>query len=213
MERGGSLARLVLAAALVAGVSYLWITASGMDGALVTVWKGSGVALLALWCAMQARSLDGWLISAVMALCAAGDVLLETHGQIAGALAFLAGHVVAIGLYLRNRRDALTLSQKLLAALIPPVAVFKAWGLTGDPMAALYALFLGVMASTAWISRFPRYRTGIGALMFVASDLLIFARMGPFAGMAWVSFAIWGLYFGGQALIAIGVVRTLQTDG
>ena len=78
-------------------------------------------------------------------------------------------------------------------------------------MAALYALFLGVMASCAWISRFPRYRTGIGALMFVASDLLIFARMGPFAGMAWVSPAIWGLYFGGQALIAIGVMRTLQS--
>jgi uncharacterized membrane protein YhhN len=46
----------------------------------------------------------------------------------------------------------------------------------GAPGVALYSLGLALMAATAWLSRFPRYRVGIGALMFVVSDLLIFGR-------------------------------------
>jgi uncharacterized membrane protein YhhN len=48
------------------------------------------------------------LLVAVMAFGALGDVLLETSGMTVGALAFLAGHVVAIVLYLRNRRPRLS---------------------------------------------------------------------------------------------------------
>jgi len=79
-------------------------------------------------------------------------------------------------------------------------------------MIGIYTAFVASMAAAAWISRFPRYRTGIGAMMFLASDLLIFARMGPLAGDAWVSLAIWGLYLGGQVLITLGVTRTLGTE-
>ncbi len=68
------------------------------------------------------------------------------------------------------------------------------------------------MAASAGASRFPRYRVGIGALMFLGSDLLIFARMGPLPGSPLPGLLIWPLYFGGQALIAWGVVRTLA-DG
>ncbi|WP_374139868.1 hypothetical protein [Sphingomonas sp. 32-62-10] len=58
----------LLGAALIAGASYLpadWLLA---DGPLLVAWKGAGVALLALWAARQARSLDGWLLAAIMAL-------------------------------------------------------------------------------------------------------------------------------------------------
>ena len=65
------------------------------------------------------------------------------------------------------------------------------------------------MAASAWISRFPRYRVGLGAVMFVASDLLIFAKMGPLAGSLIPVLLIWPLYFIGQALIAWGAVTTL----
>ena len=68
------------------------------------------------------------------------------------------------------------------------------------------------MAATAWISRFPRYWTGLGAVLFVISDLLIFARMGPLAGSAVPGLLIWPIYFTGQAMIAMGVVRTLEED-
>jgi uncharacterized membrane protein YhhN len=66
------------------------------------------------------------------------------------------------------------------------------------------------MAALAWKSRFSRQWVGIGALMFVVSDLLIFARSGPLEGQAWVGYAIWTLYFGGQLLIVLGVTRTLE---
>jgi hypothetical protein len=60
------------------------------------------------------------------------------------------------------------------------------------------------MAACAWNSNFPRYRVGLGAMAFVASDLLIFARAGALAEAGWVSLAIWVLYYGGVLMIATG---------
>ena len=77
---------------------------------------------------------------------------------------------------------------------------------------AFYATPLALMAALAWISRFSRFTVGLGAMFFVISDLLIFARMGPLAGSILPGLLIWPLYFTGQAMIAVGVVRTLVTD-
>ncbi|TPG43308.1 lysoplasmalogenase [Sphingomonas koreensis] len=205
--------RGVMEAALVAGASYCLAAWFGWAGPAVTVWKGAGVALLALWAAVQARTLDGWLLAAVMALGALGDVLLDAIGMSAGALAFLAGHLVAIALYLRNRRAAVSPSQRALGLLIAPLTVVIAAAFVAGHGQALpvgiYATALGSMAATAWTSAFPRYRTGIGAMLFVASDLLIFSRAGPLAGSFMPTLLVWPLYFAGQALIAIGVRQTL----
>jgi uncharacterized membrane protein YhhN len=213
MEQKGMATRAVFIAALIAGSSYLIAVASGLEGALAIVWKGAGVALLAVWAAMQAKSRDGWLIAAVMALGCAGDVLLEALGLMPGALAFAAGHLAAIALYLRNRRARLENSQKALALLLPPLVAWASWAMTGDVGVAFYAALLGLMASLAWTSRFSRYRTGIGAMLFVASDLLIFARFGGRIDGVLVGPAIWALYFAGQALIVHGVVRVLSGGG
>ncbi|RIA36678.1 putative membrane protein YhhN [Hephaestia caeni] len=208
--------RGLLWAALVAGGSFCLAAWLGWNGPAMIAWKGAGVALLAAWAASEARGLDGWLIAIVLALGAAGDVLLEAVGMIAGAAAFLAGHLVAIGLYLRHRRAALTPSQRALGWLVAPatVAISVALVWRGDDVVAvgIYAAILGLMAAMAWTSRFPRYRTGIGAMLFVASDLLIFARFGPLAGSFVPTLLVWPLYFAGQALIAVGVVRTLAAD-
>ncbi|MCP3731787.1 lysoplasmalogenase [Sphingomonas sp. MG17] len=182
-------------------------------GTWQAAWKTSGVALLAAWAATQARNADGGLIAGVLALGALGDLLLETHGFAAGGAAFAAGHVAAIWLYLRNRRAAPSMSQWLLGwALVPLVTLIALLFSRGDKGVAVYAVLLGAMAATAWISRFPRYRVGIGAMLFVASDLLIFARMGPLAGSAVPGMLIWPLYFAGQALVAWGVVQALSSD-
>lgn len=213
MRHEGSLARLVLIAGLIAGTSYLYVVANHLSGPFAASWKGAGVGLLALYAALQARSRDGWLIAVVMGFGALGDVLLDAVGMTAGAAAFILGHITAIALYLRNKRARPTLSQKWLATLILPLAVLIAVNIVpvdARPMIGLYTAFVAAMAAAAWISRFPRYRTGVGAMMFLASDLLIFARMGPLAGAAWVGFAIWVLYFVGQALITLGVVQTLK---
>ena len=213
MDRPGLLPKLILALAILGGVSFLAANRFALPDAAMIVWKGSGVALLAVYAAMRARTLDGWLVAAVMALGATGDVLLETHGLITGAVAFLAGHLVAIALYLRNRRPSLSGSQLLLPLLIIPATVIVAYLLPNDragaPGIALYSAGLALMAATAWISRFPRLSVSLGALMFVASDLLIFARTGPLEHNPWIGFAIWALYFAGQLRICLGVVGTL----
>lgn len=215
MDRKSPLATLALIASIIAGVSYMASWQLVLPDAAGTVWKGAGVSLLALYAALRARGLDGWLICAVMALGALGDVLLETNGLTVGAVAFLAGHVVAIVMYLRNRRRNLTNGDKLIAALIVPLTVAVAFLLPTDramaPGVALYSAGLALMAACAWISRFPRLLVGLGALMFVASDLLIFARAGALAGQAWVGYGVWVLYYFGQLMICLGVVRTLTS--
>jgi len=211
-----SAARVVLAAAMVAGVSYLAADHLALAPAVSLAWKGAGVGLLAVYAALKARSLDGWLIALVMACGAAGDVLLGPGGFIVGGGAFLVGHLVAIALYQKDRRAGLKAADWILAAAFVAATVALAYSLPADragaPGVALYATGLAGMAASAWLSRFPRNRVALGALMFVVSDLLIFARMGPLAGVApgVVGFAVWGLYFAGQALVCVGVVRALS---
>ena len=78
------------------------------------------------------------------------------------------------------------------------------------PGVAFYALGLSAMTGAAWTSSFPRYRVGLGAVMFAVSDLLIFARMGPLAASALPDLLIWPLYYFGQFLICTGVVGELH---
>ena len=209
------LARLVLAAALVAGVSYLAADQLALSPVAGLIWKGSGVGLLAVYAALLARSFDGWLLAVVMALGAAGDVLLGAAGFVIGGGVFLLGHLTAIWLYLRNRRPGLSRADWVSGLLLVPATVTVAFLLPADragaPGVAAYALGLSTMAATAGLSTFPRGRVALGALMFLVSDLLIFARSGPLAGQATalVGFLVWSFYFAGQALICVGVTRAL----
>lgn len=203
----------VFAAALIAGISFYFADRLIASGTLHIVWKGAGVTLLAAWAALNARSRDGWLIAAVLALGALGDVLLEAAGLTVGAVAFLAGHLVAVALYLANRRAAASGTQRSLAVVLLVGTPVISWLLARDAGVALYAAGLGAMAAAAWVSQFPRYRVGLGAVLFVTSDLLIFARLGPLAENALPGLLIWPTYFAGQALIAWGVVTTLRKDG
>jgi uncharacterized membrane protein YhhN len=204
-----------LVAAAVAGVSYFPASHALADGAAIIAWKGAGVGLLAAWAAAKARGIDGWWIAGVMALGALGDVLLEAVGLAAGAAAFLAGHVAAILFYLRHRRRRFDPFDWFAAVLLFGVPL-AAYLLPDNPTAArdvaAYSAGLGGMVAAAWISRFPRGSVALGALMFVISDLLIFARLGPLAGDSLPGLLIWPLYFIGQLMIATGVVRTLGKE-
>jgi uncharacterized membrane protein YhhN len=202
----------LLIPALLAGISFWFVGQHTIPTLPWIAWKGAGVGLLAIWAAVNARGRDGWLITAVLALGTLGDVLLE-RSQTGGALAFLAGHLTAILLYLLHRRSKPAPSQIALSVLlllgVPLIAFLLPADRAAAPGIALYATGLGAMAASAWISRFPRYRVGLGAVLFVASDLLIFAKMGPLAGSLIPVLLIWPLYFAGQALVAWGAVTTL----
>lgn len=211
MGRDG-IARLVLIASIAAGISYIAAWNMELPRWLDATWKGAAVGLLAVYAALRARSTDGWLIAAVMALGMGGDVLLEVASLEVGAVSFLLGHLVAIWLYARNRREGWRRGLAP-AALFVAAVVALAWSLPPDRAGAtgiaLYATGLAAMAAAAWFSTFPRGLVALGALLFVASDLFLFARLGPLAGQAWVSFAVWGFYIGGQTLIAVGVTQAL----
>lgn len=173
-------------------------------------WKGMGVGLLATWASRQGQTLDHKLLSTVLVLGATADMVLELH-FVAGAAIFALGHVVAMLLYLRNRRPGLSARDAALAALFVAGNMALAFHLASTdwaPPVAVYTLFLAGMAACALMSRFAL--AGAGALLFLLSDHLIFARMSLIANMGWADLAVWLTYFAGQALIAWGVARGLE---
>lgn len=197
-------------AALVAGTSYMASWALPIPDWAAIAWKGMGVGLLATWASRQGASTDHKLLALVLTLGATADMVLELN-FVAGAAIFALGHVLAIALYLRNRRLGIgARDAALAAAFIAGTCAFAFTLASPDwaPPVAVYTLFLAGMAAAALASRFPLAATG--ALLFVASDLLIFARMGPLEGAPWADFAIWATYFAGQALIGWGVATALH---
>jgi uncharacterized membrane protein YhhN len=209
-KNGNTITGWLRAASILAGGSYLIAIILHLSGPDIIAWKGLGVGLLAVYAARLAKCRDGWQIALVMALGAAGDIVLDIQFA-AGAGLFALGHLVAIHLYWRNRRTSQSASQRLLALALLILVPLIAWLLAGRADVLFYALLLGIMAAMAWSSRFSRHRVGLGAVLFAISDLLIFARMGPLHGLEGVGIAVWSLYYAGQYLIATGVTQALQT--
>ena len=149
----------------------------------------------------------------MMGIGALGDIAVEYSQEIGGLLFFL-GHLIAIALYWRHRREMLTPSQKAAVVALLLLTPAIAWLLPADRTAAqgvaLYALALGGMAASAWASSISRDRVGVGALLFVASDLLIFAEMGPLSQSPIPHWTIWPAYYCGQFLICVGVLQSLR---
>ncbi|WP_408586851.1 lysoplasmalogenase family protein [Novosphingobium sp.] len=201
-----------LALSLVFGISYWLADHTRVPGLYEIAWKGGGVALLAAYAWSHHPTKDAHRIALVMAFGALGDIVLEISFTL-GAVAFLAGHLEAISLYVRHRRATPSPSQKALAVVTLIGVPLISFELSGQFPVAFYALGLGGMAAAAWLSDFPRYRVGLGAMMFAASDLLIFARMGPLAQSPLPHLLIWPLYYFGQVLICTGVIGALKARG
>ncbi len=203
--------RPYLLASLAGSVAYYFLANSPLGGVWLILLKGSGVGFLALYAIRRAPGLDGAIIALALALSAAADMALEIEFQTGGAL-FAVSHAAAVVLYLRNRRAQTSFSQRLLALALLIVAPAISYLLSNDPLIAIYGATLGLMTAAAWISRFPRYRVGMGAILFLLSDWLIFSRMGAFNLAPLPDYLIWPLYYAGQFMIATGVVQTLRGE-
>lgn len=177
--------------------------------------KGAACALLALYALLQGRGRDSRVLAAMMAVAALGDVAIAIDFG-TGALLFFAYHAIAISLYLRHPRERTTASQKAAAVAMLLLTPLLFWLLTAERAiawtAGIYGLALGGMAACAWMSAFPRYRVGVGAALFLASDLLIIAASGPLMGQELAAGLVWPLYYLGQLLITVGVLQRLR-DG
>ena len=204
------MARLLVAISLCFGLGFALLAWPSPTASAIAV-KGAAVGLLALAAASRAGSADRWLLAAFLALGAAGDVLIELS-LAAGAAAFAVAHIVSVTLYRRNRRRPRPRDWIFAASLMAVSAALPALLLSGRPEAFAftgYALLLGAMAASAWLSVFPRRLVGAGALLFLVSDMLIAARIGLTMKSELVGPAIWLLYYVGQLLIYLGVSRSL----
>lgn len=207
-----------LLASLLAGLSFpaTWLLLPFEGNLFAIIWKMAAVGLLAPFALRRHHEGEFAWLAIMLAFYALGDGMIELS-MIYGAIAFAAGHVVGIFLYFRHRRVGAAFSQKLLAVTILLLTPVIAYALPGNPeeglQVAAYSVILAAMAAMAWSSNFPRYRVGTGAVLFVISDLLIFARLGPLADSKLTSIAIWYLYYFGVFLIATGIAQTLVKRG
>ena len=205
-----------LLASIAAAVGFYFLRDNPVgEGLWGLIAKGASVGLLAIYAALRVphgkHRGDGFLLVGVLALGACGDVAIELD-MMAGALFFAAAHVVAVVLYLRNRHQRPSPVQKMIGLALLIGVPLVSYILSETVQVAIYGGFLGSMASAAWMSHYPRYRVGTGAVLFVLSDWLIFARMGPLDLEPANTILIWPLYYAGQIMIATGIVQCLRGE-
>lgn len=200
-----------LLAGVIAAFAYYFLQDNPIGELWLILIKGAGVGFLAIYALRRGPGVDGAILAVALAISALADMALELWFEVGGGL-FALSHCFAIALYLRNRRESPSFSQNLLGLTLLIGVPALSYLLSGDPLVAVYSVTLGTMAAAAWNSRFPRYRVGIGAILFVISDWLIFGRMGPYDLGLVPDLAVWPLYFAGQLMIATGVVQTLRGE-
>jgi uncharacterized membrane protein YhhN len=205
--------RPLLALSILAALAFYYLRASDFPELWLIPLKGSAVGLLAFYAFLRHGSPDARLMGWALGAAALGDMGIEVDFQIGGLLFFLS-HVLAMGVFLRHRRGPLRGADSWIAGVFVVAVPVAAWLLPADRDAAwmvgLYALALGGMAASAWASTFPRAQVGAGALLFVVSDLLIFAGMGPLMGSDLPEYLVWPIYYLGMLLITTGVLTGLH---
>ena len=207
--------RPILLASIAAALVFFVLRQSPLPEMFLIPLKGAAVGLLALYAFMRHSGRDAFHLGAILVVAAMGDIAMEVD-RIAGALLFAGYHLGAIALYLRHPREHPVASQRVaaVAMLVLTPAIFWLFPLDRSEAlpAGLYGLTLGGMAACAWLSAFSRYRVGAGAVLFLASDVLIVGGFGPLMGATWTQWLIWPLYYAGQLLICTGVLQRLRRD-
>lgn len=205
-----------LLASIAAAVAYYFLRDNPVgEGLWGLMAKGASVGLLAVYAAVrvpQGRHRgEGLLLVGTLALGACGDVAIELDLVIGGVF-FAAAHAVAVTLYLRNLHKRPSPVQKMVGAGLLIGTPLVSFFLSDDLLVAAYGAFLGAMAAAAWMSHYPRYRVGTGAVLFVVSDWLIFSRMGTLDLAPLPDLLIWPLYYAGQIMIATGIVQCMRGE-
>ena len=203
-----------LALGLVYGAAFCY-RGKGLVALLV---KTGSTALLALWAYLAGGPV---LLVAALALSSAGDAFLALEGERwlkPGMAAFFLAHVAYVALFWGLEaapRDILNTSAQVV--LVFAGAGFARWlspwlGEMRWPVFAYTAVIL--MMGAAALRLNPVYwPVTLGAIMFIASDMILslqlFRKPADQPAGTVSSLAVWTLYFGGQALIAWGMLNAL----
>jgi uncharacterized membrane protein YhhN len=157
------------------------------------------------------------LLVLALLLCAAGDAFLSRPGDgalKAGMLAFAAGHLVYVALFLNSGGG---LGVDVVRILIQMAIAFAAAGMAWRLWPSLGAMRGPVAGYVAIVTLMTLLAVGlppglwivsVGAVMFLVSDaILSFELFMPASDAALrrrAAFAVWVLYWGGQAAITAG---------
>ncbi|WP_030489080.1 lysoplasmalogenase [Micromonospora chokoriensis] len=211
--------RTVLIAFLVVTAANLLANALGGD-LVFRLTKPLLMPLLAayLWRASAERAArPDRLLLAGLAFATGGDIALMIDGTgwfLAGMACFLGTHLCYLAAFTRHGaatalRRAPLVAVPLGYAVLTVAALTWMWaGLTDVGLAAPvagYALALAAMASTATTQG---WRVGLGAALFLGSDLLIAAGVAGVAQPPGAPVLVMATYAAGQALIVLGRAGT-----
>lgn len=203
--------------ALAYGIAAPLLHVPGDPNYALAALKTSGIALLAL-IALMHRSR---LLAAGLAFGALGDWLLALDTRIsfmAGAVAFLIGHLFYIALFLRAGIGARAVRQPARAIAMIAVAAIAVTTTArlvpaDSPLFAplgAYTFVLTLMTITSLTLPASRWLAMLGAALFLISDGFVAANMfHPLADPTlsfWRSFAGWTIYWAGQAAICVGAL-------
>ena len=177
--------------------------------------KTAATGALALLAYLQGA---GPLLAIALALCAIGDAFLAGDPKRwlpFGLTAFLAGHLVYGLLFWRERgaMDVTFWATAPLVVLAAAVMVWRLWPWLGAlrPAVALYVAAIVAMVALSLLLPRARWPATAGALAFMASDAVLSFDLFKGAKLAGsprlTAWAVWFLYFGGQALITWGMLR------
>jgi YhhN family len=178
---------------------------------LVVALKGCFSACLALSVFLARNGRATQYIAVALAVSAVADVLLVTVGLVPSGFAFAIAHCFAIAAYSTTRDSEASLVRVIGAIAIPIIAaVLSCWALAAGGHSigiGFFPIISGTMASFAVLSRFPVHLNGLGAIIFLASDVLVFADIGVLQRSGELGWLTWACYAGGYALVARGAIK------
>lgn len=183
-----------------------------------TVTKVAAIVPLVVFAAMQGGL--GLLLLALV-LCLAGDFFLSLKGDaafLAGVGAFALGHVAYIALFLTHplaepavigQMPFVLVAVALLgtAAIVAPI-LFRGAGPLRFAVLGYVPMIVGMgIAGLGFALQMPL--VSIGALLFVASDLVLGLEMFVLKSGTWAArlapFWVWATYWSAQVLIVLGL--------
>lgn len=162
-----------------------------------------------------------WLLAAGLLLCTAGDAFLAGDPKRwlpPGLGVFLLGHILYIFLFQEMRDPALEMTAPQIAGAVTvgvAALAMLAWLWTSlGPMRAavtLYVIAIAVMVGSSFLLPTVYWPAMAGAVAFMASDAILagdlFREARLFGSQRLTGWAVWFLYYGGQAGIAWAFLR------
>lgn len=218
MPGGETTMQIIALASGVAALAYGLVLVTRPHSLLRMVVKTAAVGLLAV----LAYVLGGpWLLVAALAFSALGDAFMSDPDRwlTPGLGAFLLAHILYIPLFLQHGDVAgwtepvrlIGVVAVVLAALAMLRWLWPGLGTMKVPVIAYVLAILG-MVGTSFLLPAALWPAMLGAAMFMASDAILagelFRKSKLFGSERVTAWAVWFLYYGGQALIAYALLAS-----